>query len=154
MNETAASPHPFRILLVEDNDDDVLLTRNAFRQLPLAIELYVAHDGVEALKFLRNEAPHELAPLPHIILLDLNMPRMNGQLLLAELKQDQRLKIIPTVILTTSDADADIASAYRNNASAYITKPMDIHEFAYRTRCFANFWLSDVAILPTGLNAS
>ena len=152
MNEKASSS-AFRVLLVEDNDDDVLLTRNAFRKLPVVVDLHVVRDGLEAFKFLRHEAPYDDALLPHIILLDLNMPRMNGRRFLVELKKDEHLKIIPTVVLTTSAAEDDVSSAYQSQASAYMTKPMDINEFAYRTRCFASFWLSDVAILPTRLKA-
>jgi len=152
MNEKCSSPHPFNILLVEDNDDDVLLTKHAFKNVSAAVEFQVARDGLEALKLLRHEAPYSDSVIPHIILLDLNMPRMDGRQLLAELKQDEQLKIIPIVILTTSAADDDVSSAYRNHASAYMTKPMDLQEFAHRTERFVGFWLSDVATLPSRLS--
>jgi CheY-like chemotaxis protein len=151
MNEKASSPRPFDVLLVEDNDDDVLLTKHAFKNLSVVVKFHVASDGVEALKFLRHAEPYGDAPLPHIILLDLNMPRMDGRKFLAELKQDEYLKIIPTVILTTSNASDDVSTAYRNHASAYMTKPIDVQEFAHRTECFVEFWLSNVTILPSSL---
>jgi CheY-like chemotaxis protein len=152
MNEKSCSPRPFNVLLVEDNDDDVLLTKHAFKNIPVAVEFQVARDGLDALKLLRHEAPYFDAKLPDIILLDLNMPRMDGRQLLAELKQDEHLKIIPTVILTTSTAEDDVSTAYRNFASAYMTKPIELSEFAHRTECFVQFWLSDVAILPCPSN--
>ena len=148
MAEKRFSSRPFSVLLVEDNDDDVLLTKHAFKNLPVAIDFHVARNGLEALTFLRQEAPLGDALLPHMILLDLNMPRMDGRQLLAELKLDERLKAIPTVILTTSAADDDVLNAYRNHANAYMIKPMDIRQFACVTKCFADFWLSDVAVLP------
>jgi len=138
----------FNILLVEDNDDDVLLTRHAFKNAPVAIEFQVARDGCEALQQLRQSAPLDDRPLPNIILLDLNMPRMDGRQLLAELKRDDRLRIIPTIVLTTSAADDDISNAYRNYANSYMIKPIDLHEFAARTGRFMGFWLDDAAVLP------
>ncbi|MEX0613998.1 MAG: response regulator [Pirellulales bacterium] len=151
MNEKGSSPRRFRILLVEDNDDDVLLTKHAFKCVPEAIEFQVARDGLEALNILRREPPYDDAslPLPHVVLLDLNMPRMDGRQLLRELKGDEALKVIPIIILTTSAAKTDIATAYLNNANAYMTKPMELQEFADCTKRFADFWLSGVAILPS-----
>ena len=148
MNEKSSSPRPFNILLVEDNDDDVLLTKHAFKNISIAVEFQVARDGLEALKLLRREAPYTDAVPPHVVLLDLNMPRMDGRQLLSELKQDESLKVIPTIILTTSAAEDDVCSAYRNHANAYMTKPMDLQEFAHRTECFARFWLNGVAVIP------
>jgi two-component system, chemotaxis family, response regulator Rcp1 len=149
MSKRISSQHPFNVLLVEDNEDDVLLTKHAFKNVSAAVEFQVARDGLEALKLLRREAPYCDAAPPDVVVLDLNMPRMDGRQLLAVLKQDEHLKIIPTVILTTSAADDDVTNAYRNHANAYMTKPMDLQEFAHSTARFVGFWLSDVAILPT-----
>jgi chemotaxis family two-component system response regulator Rcp1 len=153
MSEKAASQHPFRILLVEDNDDDVWLTKRAFRSLSVLTEIHVTSDGVDALRFLRREPPYTGAPLPDLIMLDLNMPGMDGRQLLAELKHDDNLKIIPAIVLSTSDADHDVRDAYRAHASAYLTKPMSFDEFARRTKCLVEFWFGDVAILPTSCNS-
>lgn len=149
MNEKSSSPRRFKILLVEDNEDDVLLTKHAFKNLPVSIDFHVARDGFEALTLLRCAEATGKFPPPHIILLDLNMPRMDGRQLLAELKRDDSLKLIPTVILTTSAADDDVSNAYRNHASAYMTKPIDLREFTQRIASFVGFWLSDAAILPS-----
>jgi CheY-like chemotaxis protein len=149
MNGKSPSSRRFRILLVEDNDDDVLLTKHAFKSASVPIDIQVAHDGLEALSLLRRERPDAASERPHVILIDLNMPRMDGRQLLAELKQDEQLKVIPAIILTTSAAEEDVASAYRNHASAYVAKPIDFKEFTERTRRFVDFWLSDAAILPT-----
>lgn len=149
MNGKASSPRRFKVLLVEDNEDDVLLTRHAFKKIPVPVDFQVARDGLDALAILRHEAPYGDAPLPQLILLDLNMPRMDGRRLLAELKRDQHLQIIPAIILTTSAAEDDVQNAYRNHASAYMTKPIDLEDFARRTQCFADFWLSGVAVLPS-----
>lgn len=148
MNENRSSSRRFRILLVEDNDDDVLLTKHAFKAASVPVVFQVARDGLEALSLLRREPPYVDAETPHIIMLDLNMPRMDGRQLLKELKQDKHLQAIPAIILTTSAAEEDVSSAYQNHASAYMAKPMDLQEFIERTERFANFWLSDAAILP------
>ena len=130
---TVNSSRRFNILLVEDNEDDVLLTKHAFKKLPVVVDFQVARDGLEALSVLRDKSSPARAKLPQIILLDLNMPRMDGRQLLTELKNDEALKVIPTLVLTTSAAEDDVNSAYRNHASAYMAKPIDLREFA--TRC-------------------
>src|SRR6476620_8482702 len=109
-----------QVLLVEDSPGDVRLTREAFRDTNLAVDLHVAMDGIEAMAFLRREGEHKAAPRPDIILLDLNLPRMDGREVLAHIKEDPSLKMIPTVILTTSDAEADILDSYQLQAKWYL----------------------------------
>ncbi len=144
---TGNSSRRFNILLVEDNEDDVLLTKHAFKKLPVVVDFQVARDGLEALSVLREESTSARAKLPQIILLDLNMPRMDGRQLLAELKNDEALKVIPTLVLTTSAAEDDVNNAYRNHAST-IWRSRSIFGIAQHAACFVDFWLSDVAILP------
>jgi CheY-like chemotaxis protein len=148
MNDRNAPPRRYNVLLVEDNDDDILLTKHAFKGCAATIEFQIARDGLEALAILRRESPGGKPPAPDLILLDLNLPRMDGRQLLVELKQDDRLKIIPTVILTTSAADDDVCVAYRNHASAFMVKSMDLHEFSKQISALVDFWLSEVAVLP------
>jgi CheY-like chemotaxis protein len=144
MNDFNCAPPKFNVLLVEDNEDDVLLTKHAFRNLPFVVDFQVAGDGQKAISMLRRESPYCDSPTPHVILLDLNMPRMDGRQLLAALKSDDVLKLIPTIILSTSAADNDVSNAYRNYASAYMTKPIELHEFRDRMKRFADFWLSEI----------
>src|SRR5580658_4635900 len=108
---------PIEVLLVEDSPGDVRLTQEAFRDANMSIHLHVANDGVDAMAFLRHEGAHADAPRPDFILLDLNLPKMDGREVLAHIKSDESLKTIPTVVLTTSDAAADIASSYRLQAN-------------------------------------
>jgi CheY-like chemotaxis protein len=147
MNKNSSSPRPLNVLLVEDNDDDVLLTRHAFKKMPFAVEFQIARNGLEALQLLRGN-PFEQTRLPDVILLDLNMPRMDGRQLLAELKGDARLQTIPAIVLSTSTAEDDVTNAYRRHASAYMTKPITLSDFLETMRRFADFWLSGVALLP------
>ena len=117
------------ILLVEDSIGDVRLTREAFREANDAINVHVATDGLEALAFLKSEGDYILCPRPDLILLDLNMPKMDGRELLAFLKMDEDLKTIPVVILTTPESDADIAKSYQLSANCYLSKPVRLEEF-------------------------
>ena len=152
MSEENSSFRHYKVLLVDDNEDDVWLTRRAFEKLGAPVEMHVAYDGVDALKFLRREKPHENAPRPDLILLDLNMPRMDGHQLLVELKRDEQLRVIPAIVLSTSAFDTDVYNAYREHACAYLTKPLYLQELATRTQCFLDFWLGGLAILPPNRN--
>jgi chemotaxis family two-component system response regulator Rcp1 len=132
---------PIEVLLVEDSPGDVRLTQEAFRDANRSIRLHVANDGVEAMAFLRNQGVHVHAPRPDLILLDLNLPRMDGREVLATIKDDENLKTIPTVILTTSDAEADIVKSYQLQANCYLTKPVQLDAFESLVKSINDFWL-------------
>ena len=136
----------YEVLLVEDSPGDVELTREAFRDANRAIRLHVANDGVEALAFLRKEGDHATAPRPDFILLDLNLPRMSGRELLAIIKADENLRTIPTVILTTSDAEADVLMGYQLQANAYLNKPVQLDAFERLVVSLVDFWLTQVKL--------
>ena len=140
---------PIEILLVEDNSGDVRLTIEALKEGKVRNRLSVARDGVEALAFLRREGPHASAPRPDLILLDLNLPRLDGREVLAEIKGDARLRRIPVVVLTTSKAEEDILRTYDLHANCYINKPVDLDQFISVVRSIDDFWLS-VVRLPGG----
>jgi two-component system, chemotaxis family, response regulator Rcp1 len=137
------------ILLVEDNPGDVRLAREIFREGGTNCHLHACEDGVEALAFLRREGRHAEAVTPDIIILDLNLPRKDGKELLAVIKTDGRLKRIPVVVLTTSEADQDIEAAYDLHANCYLTKPVDLERYIETIRAIENFWLTMVK-LPGG----
>lgn len=139
---------PLRVLLVEDSPGDVRLTQEAFRDANRAIDLQVACDGVEAMAFLRREGNHAGAQRPNLILLDLNLPKMDGREVLAHIKEDDDLKTIPTVILTTSEAEADIATSYQLQANCYLCKPVQLDQFELLVKSINDFWLTKVK-LPT-----
>lgn len=134
------------ILLVEDSPGDVRLTREAFRDAKTPINLNVASDGVEAMAFLRREGAHVGAPRPDFILLDLNLPRMDGREVLAQIKKDDDLKSIPTIILTTSSAEADIVRSYQLQANAYLTKAPQLDEFESLVLSISDFWVTKVKL--------
>jgi chemotaxis family two-component system response regulator Rcp1 len=134
------------VLLVEDSPGDVRLTQEAFRDADPSIELYVATDGVEAMAFLRREGVHVNAARPDFILLDLNLPKMDGREVLAHIKEDKDLKTIPTVILTTSDAEADILTSYQLRANCYLIKPVQLEEFESLVKSVNDFWLTTVKL--------
>jgi chemotaxis family two-component system response regulator Rcp1 len=138
---------PVDVLLVEDSPGDVRLTREAFREANPAVRLHVASDGIEAMAFLRREGASAEAPRPDFILLDLNLPKMDGREVLALIKEDHNLRTIPTVILTTSEADADILQSYELNANAYLRKPVTLEAFEALVRSINDFWLTKV-VLP------
>ena len=137
---------PMDVLLVEDNPGDVRLMVEAFRDANRSIRLHVAYDGVEAIAFLRREGAHADAPRPDFILLDLNLPRMDGREVLAHIKKDDSLRTIPTVILTTSEADADILKSYELNANAYLKKPVTLEAFESLVKSINDFWLTRVML--------
>lgn len=146
---SAEQTHIRNVLLVEDNPGDIRLTKEVFKDSPICKNLYYVPDGVEALAFLRQEGKFKLAPRPDIVLLDLNLPRMDGRELLAAIKQDDHLRTIPVVILTTSEASADIATAYRLHANCYLVKPVDYENFSHVVKNLETFWLETVRLPPT-----
>jgi CheY-like chemotaxis protein len=122
------------------------LTREAFRDFDKTVRLHVATDGVDAMAFLRRQGAHANAPRPDFILLDLNLPKMDGREVLACIKKDESLKVIPTIILTTSDSDVDIAKSYELQANCYLIKPVQLDEFENLVRSISDFWLTKVKL--------
>lgn len=137
---------PIEILMVEDNPDDVDLTREALRDVKMINCLHVVEDGVEALSFLRQENGYAGSPRPDLILLDLNLPRKDGREVLAEIKSDENLRRIPVVVLTTSQAEEDIYRTYDLHANCYVQKPVDLEQFVKVVRAFEEFWLTIVKL--------
>jgi two-component system, chemotaxis family, response regulator Rcp1 len=137
---------PIEVLLVEDSPGDVRLTQEAFRDANTSIHLHVASDGVEAMDFLLKKGVHAHAPRPDLILLDLNLPKMDGREVLAHIKENDSLKTIPTVILTTSDAEADIVKSYELQANCYLSKPVQLDAFEGLVKSINEFWLMKVKL--------
>ena len=140
------SSRTIEILLVEDNPGDARLTLEAFKEGRILNNLNVVRDGVEAMAYLRREAPYAAAKIPDLILLDLNLPRKSGREVLIEIKADERLKTIPVVILTTSADERDVMRAYSEHANCYITKPVDLEQFLQAIQSIESFWLSVVRL--------
>ena len=141
---------PVEILLVEDNPGDVRLTMEAIREGKVRNNLHVAEDGLEAMEFLRRQGKFQGAPKPDIILLDLNLPKMDGREVLAQIKSDPKFKRIPVVILTTSRDEADVLKTYNLHANCYITKPVDLDQFITVVKSVEDFWLTIVKLPPDG----
>ena len=137
---------PPQVLQVEDSPGDVRLTQEAFHDANMSIKLHVASDGVEAMAFLRKEGAHVDAPRPDLILLDLNLPKMDGREVLAHIKRDESLKTIPIVILTTSEAEADIVKSYQLQANCYLSKPVQLDAFQSLVKSINDFWLTKVKL--------
>ena len=137
---------PIEILLVEDNPGDVRLTQEALGEAKVRNNLAVARDGVEALSYLRREAPFEEASRPDLVLLDLNLPRKDGREVLAEIKADPALRRLPVVVLTTSAAEKDVLESYNLHANCYITKPVDLDQFVGIVSSIEDFWLTIVKL--------
>jgi chemotaxis family two-component system response regulator Rcp1 len=139
------------VLLMEDNPGDVRLTLEAFKESKVKTHLSVVGDGVEAMAFLRREGKYVNAPRPDLVLLDLNVPRKDGRAVLAEIKEEENLKYIPVVILTTSEAESDILTTYQYHANCYITKPADFELFIKAVKSIGNFWFTTVELPPLPL---
>jgi chemotaxis family two-component system response regulator Rcp1 len=148
MTTGAEMGRPIEILLVEDSPSDAELTREALHEGRVINNLQVVSDGEQALAFLRRQGPYPSAPRPDMILLDLNLPRKDGREVLSEIKADQSLKRIPVVVLTTSQEESDVMTAYGLNANCYITKPVDLEQFIHVVQCVDNFWLNIVTLPP------
>ena len=137
-----------QILLVEDDPGDVILTKKMFETIQTTLQLSVVGDGVEALAYLRCEPPYTESPRPDLVLLDLNLPKKNGCEVLQEMQSDEALRSIPVVVLTTSNHDVDVHTAYRLGANGYIAKPSELDAFSKAIACLEDFWFKTVQ-LPT-----
>jgi CheY-like chemotaxis protein len=133
---------PIDVLLVEDSPGDVRLTQEALRDSQRVVHLHVAFDGIEAMAFLKREGAHARAPRPDLILLDLNLPRMDGREVLARIKADENLRMIPTIVLTTSEAEADIKKSYELQANCFLTKPVQLEAFEGLVKSINEFWMT------------
>lgn len=140
------NPQTFEILLLEDEPGDAHLVRLALKEGRIHSRLHHVLDGKEGLQFLQREGPYQGVPRPDLILLDLNMPRMNGHEFLAAMKADKRFSSIPVVILTTSEVDRDVEASYKNGASGYITKPVDMAQFSSAINQLGDYWFALVRI--------
>ncbi|MBN2169036.1 MAG: response regulator [Actinobacteria bacterium] len=134
------------ILLIEDNPGDARLTEEALKDGNISFELHIVEDGLEALSFLKGEGKYADRITPDLILLDLNLPVMDGRELLVKLKEDDRLRMIPVIVLTASKSESDIARSYESQANAYITKPADLDQFSDVIKAVEDFWLTVVKL--------
>jgi two-component system, chemotaxis family, response regulator Rcp1 len=141
---------PVEILLVEDNPGDERLTREALKEGKVYSNLHWVKDGVEAMEFLRREGKYKDVPRPDIILLDLNLPKKDGREVLQDIKNDDALKRIPVVVLTTSKAEEDVLRTYNLHANCYVTKPVDLEKFIVVVKSIDVFWLTVVTLPPNG----
>jgi CheY-like chemotaxis protein len=148
---TSIHNRPVDILLVEDNPGDILLTTEMLKDTKVSNVVNVVTNGEEALEFLRKKGRFFEAPTPDLVLLDLKLPKLNGHEVLAQMKEDIRLRCIPVVVLTSSDADDDVLKAYSEHANCYVTKPVGLDQFAKIVKSIDDFWLS-VVRLPTRKN--
>lgn len=147
MTAPLAGTRTAEILLAEDNDNDVELMRVGFEKAKLAINLHRVKDGEKCMAFLRKEGAYADTPTPDLLLLDLNMPRMDGREVLAEICGDDRLRHLPVVILTTSESESHILELYRLRCSSYIVKPVDFEQFARAIKALSDYWFT-VVVLP------
>jgi CheY-like chemotaxis protein len=153
MNVIEKDERAMEVLLVEDNPGDARLAREAFRDVNRAIHLHLASDGLEAMAYLRRQGEHRDAARPDLILLDLNLPKMDGREVLALIKGDESLKMIPTIVLSSSETDADVLISYQLRANCYLRKPAQWDAFDDLVRSINNFWLTKVKLpqrVPSG----
>jgi CheY-like chemotaxis protein len=147
MNVSPSERRPIEILMIEDNPGDIRLTREALREARIRNRVSVAQDGVAGLEFLKKQGAHENAVTPDLVLLDLNLPKKNGKAVLAEIKSDPALRHIPTVVLTSSAAEEDIARSYDLQANCYIVKPVDMVQLIAVMQSVGRFWF-EIVTLP------
>lgn len=140
----ATAYQPIQILVVEDSPADANLTRRVFQRAKVSNNLHIVEDGVEALAFLHQQGKYTGVPRPDLILLDLNLPKKDGREVLAEIKTDLSLRLIPVIVLTTSDSEDDIIKSYQLHANCYITKPLDWQQFKQVVELIEDFWLKIV----------
>ncbi len=141
------SPDRMNVLVVEDNEDDVMIIKRAMRKSEFKCDLYFAYDGEQALDFLHKQGEFDDAPKPDLVLLDLKLPKANGLEVLADIKQDERLRRIPVIVLTNSERDEDMVRAYDSGAASYMTKPVDSKDFERLIQTVQEYWR--IARLPT-----
>jgi CheY-like chemotaxis protein len=153
MGATNGASKPIEILVVDDDEGDTLIMKEALRHAKVRNPIHMASDGVEALEFLRRKGKHAKAPRPDLIFLDLNMPRMNGFELLKEIKGDRDLRKIPVVVLTTSSADEDVVKSYVLHANAFASKPVEFESFMATLSEIRDFWLQVVRLPPKSENS-
>ena len=137
-----------QILIVEDSPSDAFIVREALKQAKELSEVHSVPDGVEAMEFLHRRGPYATVPRPDLILLDLNLPRKDGRELLAEIKNEEALKSIPVIVLTSSGADQDVSRAYNLHANCYLTKPADFSQFKEMVQAIETFWFKNVTLPP------
>lgn len=145
---------PIEILIVDDNPGDVLLTKDALRDARILNEVHVASDGAEALAFLKHEGVYQDAPIPDIVFLDLRMPKVDGFQVLAEMKADPELRRIPVIVMSSSDAESDLARAYDAQIAAYLVKPADLDAYFSAIRAIKELWFNVVTLAPKVRKAS
>jgi chemotaxis family two-component system response regulator Rcp1 len=143
-----SNAEPIDILLVEDNVRDARLAEETLKESKIHNNLYHVKDGVEAMQFLHRQGEYTHAPHPDLILLDLNLPRKDGREVLAEIKDDPRLRFIPVVVLTTSEAERDLVRTYHLHANAYVVKPIDLDRFIEVVQAIEDFWFAIVKLPP------
>jgi chemotaxis family two-component system response regulator Rcp1 len=144
----ASRTEPVEILLVEDNASDARLAEETLKDSKINNNLHHVEDGIEAMRFLRRQGGYAGAPVPDLILLDLNLPRKDGREVLAEVKEDPRLRLIPVVVMTSSEAERDLVKTYGLHANAYVVKPLDMDAFVEVVRGVNDFWLTIVKLPP------
>lgn len=141
---------PIRVLLVEDNEGDIVLTRDAFEHGRFEYSIDVVRNGMEAMKYLNSVGAHGDTKLPDLVILDINLPKMNGQEVLHAIKHNDRLRQLPVVMFTTSSTDLDIIESYQNFANCYVTKPFGTHDFEEAIHSIEDFWMSLVQLPNKG----